>query len=105
MLMRNAVRDGARVHGLRVAIGPTVGQGYWRMPRETADNLGEDGLFRTGAIGLMDDDGALSVVDRRKDIIVSGGINIASSEVENDLSRHPALDRVAVDRRPPPSLG
>lgn len=84
--------------------GPTVGQGYWRMPKETADSIVE-GWFRTGDIGVLDDDGVLSVVDRRKDLIVSGGINIASLEVENVLSRHPAVDRVAVIGVPHPRWG
>ena len=67
--------------------GPKVFAGYWRDPDATAKAFA-GGWFHTGDIGVMDDDGYLYIVDRLKDMIVSGGENIASSEVERVLYEH-----------------
>ncbi len=75
--------------------GPNVMKGYWRMPQETAEAL-KGGWFHTGDLGKFDEEGFLYVVDRKKDMIISGAENIYSAEVENTLSSHPAVLEVAV---------
>jgi fatty-acyl-CoA synthase len=79
--------------------GPKVFKGYWRDPEATAAAF-RGGWFHTGDIGVQDDDGYLYIVDRLKDMIVSGGENIASSEVERVLYEHGAVLEVAVVGRP-----
>jgi acyl-CoA synthetase (AMP-forming)/AMP-acid ligase II len=79
--------------------GPKVFPGYWRAPEET-ERAFAGGWFHTGDIGVRDDDGYLFIVDRLKDMIVSGGENIAGSEVERVLYEHPAVLEAAVVGRP-----
>jgi acyl-CoA synthetase (AMP-forming)/AMP-acid ligase II len=79
--------------------GPKVFKGYWRNPEATAAAFA-GGWFHTGDIGVRDDDGYLYVVDRLKDMIVSGGENIAGSEVERVLYEHEAVLEAAVVGRP-----
>jgi acyl-CoA synthetase (AMP-forming)/AMP-acid ligase II len=79
--------------------GPKVFKGYWRDPDATAAAF-VGGWFHTGDVGVIDDDGYLFIVDRFKDMIVSGGENIASSEIERVLYEHDALLEVAVVGRP-----
>jgi acyl-CoA synthetase (AMP-forming)/AMP-acid ligase II len=74
---------------------PCLMKGYWNRPEETAAALRE-GWFRTGDAGRLDADGFLYIVDRVKDMIVSGGENVYSAEVENALARHPAVAANAV---------
>jgi long-chain acyl-CoA synthetase len=73
-----------------VVRGPNVMQGYWRKPKETAAVL-RDGAYWTGDLGYMDEAGHVFLVDRSKDMIVSGGENVYSTEVEDVLYRHPAV--------------
>jgi acyl-CoA synthetase (AMP-forming)/AMP-acid ligase II len=75
--------------------GPQVFSGYWEDPEATAATI-VDGWLRTGDLGRLDEDGYLSVVDRKKDIIVTGGENVASREVEEVLHHHPGVLEVAV---------
>jgi long-chain acyl-CoA synthetase len=75
--------------------GPNVMQGYWRKPELTAQTIIE-GWVRTGDAGYLDDQGFLFLVDRVKDMIVSGGENVYSVEVENALAQHPAVLECAV---------
>ena len=75
--------------------GDQVISTYWDQPEATAASR-VDGWFRTGDIGRFDEDGYLYIVDRSKDIIVSGGENVASLEVEDVLSEHPLVAQVAV---------
>ncbi|GHF69945.1 acyl-CoA synthetase (AMP-forming)/AMP-acid ligase II [Amycolatopsis bartoniae] len=75
--------------------GPKVFAGYWRDPEATAKAL-RDGWFHTGDIGRVDQDGYLYVEDRKKDMIVSGGENIATPEVERVLYEHPEVVEAAV---------
>jgi acyl-CoA synthetase (AMP-forming)/AMP-acid ligase II len=75
--------------------GPKVFPGYWRDPDAT-ETAFAGGWFHTGDVGVLDDDGYLYIVDRLKDMIVSGGENIASSEVERVLYEHPAVVEAAV---------
>jgi fatty-acyl-CoA synthase len=79
--------------------GPKVFKGYWRDPDAT-DAAFAGGWFHTGDIGLRDDDGYLYIVDRLKDMILSGGENIAGSEVERVLYEHQAVLEAAVVGRP-----
>jgi acyl-CoA synthetase (AMP-forming)/AMP-acid ligase II len=92
-----AVARGER--GEIVMRGPKVFKGYWRDPEATAEAFG-GGWFHTGDIGVRDADGYLYIVDRLKDMIVSGGENIAGSEVERVLYEHPAVLEAAVVGRP-----
>jgi len=79
--------------------GPKVFKGYWRDPDATSAAFA-GGWFHTGDIGMRDDDGYLYIVDRLKDMIVSGGENIASSEIERVLYEHPAVLEAAVVGEP-----
>jgi long-chain acyl-CoA synthetase len=78
-----------------VVRGDNVMMGYWERPEETARAI-VDGWMHTGDGGYMDDDGFVYVVDRVKDMIISGGENIYSTEVENVVARHPAVAQCAV---------
>ncbi|CAG2155867.1 long-chain-fatty-acid--CoA ligase [Cupriavidus numazuensis] len=78
-----------------VVRGPNVMQGYWNKPEQTAEAL-RDGWMHTGDGGYMDDDGFIFVVDRLKDMIISGGENVYSAEVENALAQHAAVSSCAV---------
>jgi acyl-CoA synthetase (AMP-forming)/AMP-acid ligase II len=62
--------------------GPMVMQGYWNRPEESAAVLSDDGWFKTGDVGLVDDEGYVFIVDRKKDMVISGGENIYCAEVE-----------------------
>jgi long-chain acyl-CoA synthetase len=75
--------------------GPQVGTGYWQSPDETANAFQPDGLH-TGDIGLVDADGWIYLVDRKKDLIVSSGYKVWPRDVEDALSRHPAVAEAAV---------
>lgn len=75
--------------------GPTVMQGYWNSPEQTQAVLRE-GWFHTGDAAVMDEDGYVYIVDRLKDMIISGGENIYSTEVENAISLMPGVAEVAV---------
>jgi fatty-acyl-CoA synthase len=79
--------------------GPKVFKGYWRDADATSAAFA-GGWFHTGDIGLRDDDGYLYIVDRLKDMIVSGGENIASSEIERVLYEHDSVLEAAVVGRP-----
>jgi len=70
-------------------------KGYWKLPKETAETI-KDGWLHTGDLGRMDEDGYIYIVDRKKDMIISGGENIYSREVEEVLYTHPAVQEAAV---------
>jgi len=78
-----------------VVRGHNVFAGYLDRPEATAEVM-VDGWFRTGDIGVLDDDGYISIVDRRKDLVIRGGYNVYPREVEEVLVRHPAIGQVAV---------
>jgi long-chain acyl-CoA synthetase len=97
--MRVADGDGCEVPvgtvGEIVARGIGIMQGYWNREKETREAF-RDGWLRSGDMGYVDDEGYLFIVDRLKDMIVSGGENVYSAEVENALSRHSAVGSCAV---------
>ena len=70
-------------------------EGYWEQPEATADAI-VDGWFHTGDGGTLDDEGYLTISDRKKDVIISGGENVSSIEVEDAVFQHPAVAEVAV---------
>ncbi|PDT89802.1 AMP-dependent synthetase [Bradyrhizobium sp. Y36] len=84
--------------------GDTVMSGYWRNPDATATTL-RDGWLYTGDMGAFDADGFLTLKDRSKDVIISGGTNIYPREVEEALLRHEAVAEVSVIGRPHPEWG
>jgi acyl-CoA synthetase (AMP-forming)/AMP-acid ligase II len=91
------------------AVGEIVARGqlmsgYWHRPDETAAAM-RDGWLHTGDAGFLDDSGYLHVVDRLKDMIVTGGANVYSTEVENALADHPAVAACAVIGVPDEALG
>jgi fatty-acyl-CoA synthase len=85
--------------------GPGVMQGYYRQPGETAQVFTEDGFFLTGDLGMVDDEGYLHVVGRRKEMIIRGGFNVYPREVEDRLHAHPAVLDVAIVGLPHEVLG
>jgi acyl-CoA synthetase (AMP-forming)/AMP-acid ligase II len=85
--------------------GECLFSGYWRDPEATAVAFAEGGWYRTGDIGKLTADGYLYILDRAKDMIISGGENIYPAEVEAVLARHPAVADVAVLGRPDPTWG
>ena len=92
--LRDVPADDAAV-GEVVARGATVTPGYWRDPEATAEAF-RDGWFHTGDLGTIDRRGFINLVDRAKDVIVTGGETVYSTEVENVLYDHPAVREAAV---------
>ena len=86
------------------ARGGNIMKEYWNRPEETAEAFAE-GWYHTGDVGHLDKDGYLYLVDRAKDMIVSGGENVYSIEVENAISTHPGVGEVAVIGIPHPIWG
>jgi fatty-acyl-CoA synthase len=100
----NLMRAGAPALSTAMGISPdgevlarsnVVMESYWENPEETSRTL-EDGWFHTGDGGAIDQDGYLTISDRRKDVIITGGENVSSIEVEDILFGHPAVAEVAV---------
>jgi long-chain acyl-CoA synthetase len=81
--------------GELMACGPNIMQGYWNKPEQTADVL-QNGWYRSGDMGYMDEEGFVFLVDRAKDMIISGGENVYCSEVEEVLYKHVAVLEAAV---------
>ena len=90
--------------GELVARGANVMHGYWNNPEETAGAF-RNGLFRTGDVGYQDADGYFYLLDRMKDMIVTGGENVYSGEVEAVIYEHPAVSEAAVFGIPDPQWG
>jgi len=81
--------------GELVVRGPQVFSGYWNKPEETADVF-VDGWFRTGDIVRIDEDGFVSIVDRIKDLVITGGFNVSPTEVEDALRGFPGVADIAI---------
>src|SRR3954468_6565616 len=101
---RRLSRAGMPALGVRIAISEqgevlarsnVVLEGYWEQPDATADAL-DGGWFHTGDGGTLDDEGYVTISDRKKDVIITGGENVSSIEVEDALFSHPAVAEVAV---------
>ena len=84
--------------------GHNVMKGYYKRPLETSEAL-RDGWFHTGDIGVMDEDGYLAIVDRKKDMVLRGGMNVYPREIEEVLMTHPAVSLAAVIGVPDDRLG
>jgi fatty-acyl-CoA synthase len=84
--------------------GPLVMSGYWKQPEQTAQAL-KNGWLHTGDLAWQDEAGYFYIVDRKKDMIISGGFNVYPKEVENALATHPAVAAVAVIGVPDPKWG
>ncbi|PKC52499.1 putative long-chain fatty-acid-CoA ligase, partial [Rhizophagus irregularis] len=78
-----------------IAKGPLVMQGYWNNDKATQDTL-KDGWLHTGDLGKLDNNGYLYIVDRKKEVIISGGVNIYPREVEEVLNKHPFVKETCV---------
>lgn len=98
----NDVAEGE--HGELWIKGPMVVPGYWDNPEKTASEF-VDGYWKSGDIGSRDSDGFIRLHDRRKDMIIRGGYNIYSAEIENTLTAHPSVIECAAIGRPDPVLG
>jgi long-chain acyl-CoA synthetase len=84
--------------------GPNIMKGYYKRPAETAEAL-RGGWFHSGDIGVLDADGYLSIVDRKKDLVIRGGMNVYPREIEETLMTHPAVSLAAVIGVPDERLG
>ncbi len=87
-----------------VVKGDIVTKGYWRQPEETAKVL-KDGWLFTGDMAVVDEEGYVNIVDRKKDMIITGGENVYSVKVENTLYTHPSILEAAVIGVPDPKWG
>ncbi|MDQ0381135.1 class I adenylate-forming enzyme family protein [Amycolatopsis thermophila] len=85
--------------------GDQTMMGYWNLPSATTDMIDAEGWASTGDLGRFDDDGYLYIVDRKKDMVVTGGFNVYPTEVENVVSTLPAVSEVAVVGVPDPVWG
>src|SRR3712207_9285087 len=95
----NDVPPGER--GEIVHRSPQLMTGYWGRPEETADAF-RGGWFHSGDVGTMDEEGFITIVDRTKDVINTGGVLVASREVEDAILTHPAVSECAVVGLPDP---
>jgi len=75
--------------------GPQVMAGYWNRPEETAKSMTPDGFFKTGDVGIMDENGYTRIVDRKKDMILVSGFNVYPNEIEGVVAAHPGVLEVA----------
>jgi fatty-acyl-CoA synthase len=89
-----------RIQGEILVRGPNRTPGYWNLPDATALAIDKDGWLHTGDAGYFDEDGFLTISDRIKDMIITGGENVYPAEVESALMRHPAIAEVAVIGEP-----
>ena len=85
--------------------GDNVFAGYWRNPDKTREEFTEDGWFRTGDVGVIDEQGYLSIVGRAKDLIISGGYNVYPKEIELAIDAIPGVVESAVVGIPHPDFG
>ncbi len=89
--MMTATRCALGTPGEIAIRGPQVMAGYWQRPDETAKVMTDDGFFRTGDIGTVDERGYFKIVDRKKDMILVSGFNVYPNEVEEVVSQMPGV--------------
>lgn len=82
--------------------GPQVMKGYYNKPEETKKAIDEDGYMHTGDVAIMDEEGYLRIVDRTKDMIIVSGFKVFSAKLEDTLTKHPAIEMVAIIGIPNP---
>jgi len=85
--------------------GPHVSKGYWRNAAATAEAIDAEGYFHTGDLARRDADGFFTIAGRRKDMLISGGVNVYPAEIEGELLLHPAVMDAAVVGVPDPTWG
>lgn len=101
---KNGHEAGAGELGEILIKGPHMMTGYWRKKKETQNTI-VNGWIQSGDLGTVDEDGFIYVIDRKKDMIITGGLNVYSMEVESVLSRHPDVAEVIVLGAPHPKWG
>ena len=92
------------VGGIEVK-GPNVFSGYWRMPEKTREEFTADGYFKTGDLGEWLPNGYLKIVGRKKDLIITGGLNVYPAEIEDRINALPGVVESAVIGVPDPDFG
>jgi malonyl-CoA/methylmalonyl-CoA synthetase len=85
--------------------GPNVFKGYWKMPAKTREEFTEDGWFKTGDVGKIDERGYVTIVGRSKDLIISGGYNVYPAEIEGYINEMPGVAESALVGVPHPDFG
>ena len=109
VLLRVAGEDGTELpRGETGAIqvkGPNVFSGYWRMPQKTREEFTEDGWFKTGDVGRIDERGYAAIVGRSKDLIISGGYNVYPAEIEGVINQMEGVAESALVGVPHPDFG
>jgi malonyl-CoA/methylmalonyl-CoA synthetase len=85
--------------------GPNVFKGYWRMPEKTREEFTDDGWFKTGDVGKIDERGYVTIVGRSKDLIISGGYNVYPAEIEGYINEMPGVAESALVGVPHPDFG
>lgn len=103
-IVKDGEMVGSGVEGEIIVRGPTISSGYFNNPAATAEAFKEGWLY-TGDIGYLDDEGYLYTLDRRKDLIVSGGENVYPAEIEAVLVSHPGIKEVGVVGKHDPTWG
>ena len=102
--LREEIKRDEKEVGEIIVRGDIVTKGYWKLPEETKKSI-QDGWLSTGDMAVMDEEGYVTIVDRKKDMILTGGENVYSTEVENVLYMHPAILECAVVGIPDPKWG
>jgi len=101
---KGAVLKPGEVGGVEIK-GPNVFKGYWRMPERTAEEFRDDGFFITGDMGVLAEDGRLTLVGREKDLIITGGLNVYPVEIEDQINAIAGIGETAVIGVPHPDFG
>ena len=92
------------IGGIQVK-GPNIFKGYWRMPEKTKEEFTDDGFFKTGDVGKVDERGYITIVGRSKDLIISGGYNVYPAEIEGYINDMPGVAESALVGVPHPDFG
>jgi fatty-acyl-CoA synthase len=103
--LREMDGDPANEIGEMYIRGPHVSLGYWNNDEATRDAYGPDGFFRTGDLARRDSDGFFYIAGRRKEMFISGGVNVYPAEIERELVAHPSVSDAAVVAVPDPKWG